>query len=461
MGNALYSGLIDVSFFAIFVSIDMNKSVYIKTWGCQMNFHQSEGIAGVLERAGFRITNSLTDADVILFNTCMVRQKAEEKVFGQLGNVEQLKSQKRVLFGIGGCIAQARGESLLRRFPVVDFLFGVAGLDNLPRLLLEVEEKGKRIAHLPSPYAIDEIPFRREGSIKAMVNITKGCSNSCSYCIVPHSRGPLHSREPEKILAEVRALADSGYKEVLLLGQNVDSYGRDRTEYGEFAELLAQVADVGIPRVRFTTSHPRDMTERVIQTIAEHESICNHIHLACQSGSDRVLSLMNRGYTRSDFLSIVNKARILVRGINITTDLIVGHPGETEGDFRATLELLDEGRFGAVFVAEYSPRPGTRSTRLADDVPIEAKNERLQEILIRQREITLEENHKRIGDRIEVLVDGRNRKGMSYGRSDDHRMVILDREVGAGTFVLAHIEAASAASLTGRVLMSAVTRGAS
>ena len=456
-----HSDLIDVSFFAIFVSIDMNKSVYIKTWGCQMNFHQSEGIAGVLERAGFRITNSLTDADVILFNTCMVRQKAEEKVFGQLGNVEQLKSQKRVLFGIGGCIAQARGESLLRRFPVVDFLFGVAGLDNLPRLLLEVEEKGKRIAHLPSPYAIDEIPFRREGSIKAMVNITKGCSNSCSYCIVPYSRGPLHSREPEKILAEVRALADNGYKEVLLLGQNVDSYGRDRTEYGGFADLLAQVADVGIPRVRFTTSHPRDMTETVIQTIAEHESICNHIHLACQSGSDRVLSLMNRGYTRSDFLSIVNKARRLVRGINITTDLIVGHPGETEGDFRATLELLDEGRFGTVFVAEYSPRPGTRSARLADDVPIEAKKKRLQEILIRQREITFEENYKRIGDKIEVLVDGRNRKGMSYGRSDDHRMVILDRDVGAGTFVLAHIEAASAASLTGSVLVSAATRGAS
>jgi len=424
-----------------------------------MNFHQSEGIAGVLERAGLRITDSLVDADVVLFNTCMVRQKAEEKVYGQLGNVEQLKYQKRVLFGIGGCIAQARGESLLRRFPVVDFLFGVAGLDNLPRLLLEIEGKGKRIAYLPSPLTIDELPFRREDSIRAMVNITKGCSNSCSYCIVPYSRGPLRSRKPEKILAEVRTLADSGYKEVLLLGQNVDSYGRDRPEYGGFAGLLAQVVGVGIPRVRFTSSHPRDMTEEVIQTIAEHKSICNHIHLACQSGSDRVLSLMNRGYTRSDFLSIVNKARTLVKGINITTDLIVGYPGETEEDFRATLELLKEGRFGTVFVAKYSPRPGTRSAELVDDVSIEVKNERLREILIRQREIALEENRKRIGDKIEVLVDGQNRQGVSYGRSDDHRMVILNRKVGMGTFVSVSIEAASAASLTGRVPVSAVTRG--
>ena len=438
----------------------MTKRLYIETWGCQMNRHQSEGIVGILEPAGYVLTSSLSEADVVVFNTCTVRQKAEEKVYGRIGAIAKLKEERRVLFGVGGCVAQVLGETLLKRFPVIDFLFGTTELSALPRILSQAEKRWQPIAHLPAPSGMEEIPHRRESTVTAMVTVTEGCSSFCSYCIVPYARGPLRSRPPDAILAEVRDLKQAGYREVLLLGQNVDSYGRDNPGYGDFSGLLREVAQIGIPRIRFTTSHPRDITPSVIEVITEHENVCNHLHLACQSGSDRILRAMHRGYTRETFLSIVGKARKMIEGINITTDLIVGYPGENEGDFCATMELIEAARFGSIFVAKYSPRAGTRSARLPDDVPAEVKDARLQEVLTRQREIALEENRKRIGDVVEVLVEGRTRNGAFYGRADDHRTVVLTGEAEIGAFVPVRIEAASAAASEGQVLVPAVARGA-
>jgi tRNA-2-methylthio-N6-dimethylallyladenosine synthase len=440
----------------------MKRRFYIETWGCQMNLHHSEGIAGILEQAGFCLTDSLADADVILFNTCAVRQKAEEKVYGRIGAIAELKKTKDVLFGVVGCMAQVYGETLAKRFPVIDFLFGTTQLSALPQLLRTAEANRTHTASFPAFSKAEEIPYRRESGVRAMVTITEGCSNFCSYCIVPYARGPLRSRPPENILAEVDALVEAGYKEVLLLGQNVDSYGRDRPGYGHFPELLRKVAKTGIPRIRFTTSHPRDMTPQVFEAVAQHANICPHVHLACQSGSDRILRAMNRGYTREEFLSLVKEARMFVDGLNVTTDLIVGYPGETERDFRDTMDLINTARFGAIFVAKYSPRPRTRSFALIDDVPKEVKEARLKEVLKREREIALEENNKRIGEIVEVLVEGRNRSGAFYGRAEDHRTVVItgEVEIEMGALQPVQVEAASAAALEGRALIPTTTRGA-
>ncbi len=437
----------------------MGKKAYIETWGCQMNVHQSERIAGLLARAGYEPTDDISTADLIVFNTCAVRQKAEEKVYGRIGEVMEQKRTRPVLFGFGGCIGQVRGEALLRRFPAIDFLFGTSDLNALPDLVARAAA-GARVVHLPPPRGTEELPVRRASRVTAMVTISEGCSNGCSYCIVPRARGPLRSRPPEYVLREVEEALAAGYKEVLLLGQNVDSYGRDRPEYGDFAALLEQVARLGVPRIRFTSSHPRDMTTRVLETVAAHRNVCNHIHLAVQSGSDRILREMNRGYTAGEFLDIVKRARELIPGINVTTDIIVGYPGETEADFRATIELIEEARFGTIFVAKYSPRPGTRSSRLPDDVPPEVKEARLQEVLTLSRRIGLEINQQFIGRTVEVLIEGRNRNGDPYGRTDDHRTVVLPgATVEAGEFAVVRITRATSAGLHGEPAVPLEVKG--
>ena len=441
--------------------IEMTKRLYVETWGCQMNIHQSEGIVGVLERDGFTLTKSLADADVAIFNTCMVRQKAEEKVYGRIGAVVEEKRKRDVLLGVGGCLGQVRGEDLLKRFKAIDFVFGSNDLAALPRILEETADtRHKRIAHLAPPVGIDEVPSRRQSPLTAMVTITQGCSNFCSYCVVPYARGPLRSRDPHEILREAEKATRDGYPEILLLGQNVDSYGTDRPQYGSFADLLERIADIGTPRIRFTSSHPKDMTPQVIEQIASHDNICNHIHLACQSGSDRILREMNRGYTRQGFLSILEGARSVVPEINITTDMIVGYPGETEEDFADSLELIRQARFGSIFVAMYSPRPRTRSALVADDVPQEVKNERLHEVLDLQREIALSQNRSRIGVQLEVLIEGKTRDGRAYGRTDDHRTVVIAGEGAIGEFVTVFIEDATTAALVGKRVNSMVSQGA-
>jgi len=424
-----------------------------------MNLHQSEGIAGVLRAAGFSPADSINDADVVLFNGCMVRQKAEDKLYGRIGAAMEEKRDRPVLLGVGGCLGQVRGESLVRRFPAIDFVFGSRGHGSMPALIEQVERGTEPFTSVDLPTMIEEVPFERAGAVSAMVTITEGCSNFCSYCIVPHARGPMRSRSAERILTEVGDLVESGYQEVLLLGQNVNAYGADLQGSGGFAELLGRVSGIGISRVRFTTSHPRDMTADVLETMARHDTVCNHLHLPCQSGSDRLLREMNRGYDRARYLEIVTSARELVQGINVTTDIIVGYPGETEADFAETMSLIDEARFGSIFVAAYSPRPLTRSAQVGDDVPGAIKADRLQQVLTRQRGIALEENERFVGREFEVLLEGETRDGRTYGRMADHRTVV----VGAGEvgdWVTVRVDAASASGLVGSNLVPERVKGA-
>ncbi|MBU0595542.1 tRNA (N6-isopentenyl adenosine(37)-C2)-methylthiotransferase MiaB [Candidatus Bipolaricaulota bacterium] len=424
-----------------------------------MNLHQSEGIAGVLLRAGYSLVDSINDADVVLFNGCMVRQKAEDKLYGRIGAAMEEKRARPMLLGIGGCLGQVRGESLLRRFPAIDFVFGSRGHGSLPGIIEQAECGQERLVSIDSPTGIEEIPFERAGAVTAMVTISEGCSNFCSYCIVPHARGPMRSRSSARILDEVGDLVACGYQEVLLLGQNVNAFGRDCPKEGGFAELLERVADTGIPRVRFTTSHPRDMTQDVLEAMAMHENVCNHLHLPCQSGSDRLLSVMNRGYDRARYIEVVGLARKTVKGINVTTDLIVGHPGETDADFAETMTLIDEVRFGSIFVAAYSPRPLTRSAQVEDDVPGATKADRLQQVLTRQRGIALEENERFVGRDVEVLLEGETRDGLVYGRTADHRTVVVD--TGAvGEWVTVRVDAATASGLAGSSLVPERVKGA-
>ncbi|UCF10333.1 MAG: tRNA (N6-isopentenyl adenosine(37)-C2)-methylthiotransferase MiaB [Candidatus Bipolaricaulota bacterium] len=413
-----------------------------------MNLHHSEGIGGILEANGYRIVDRLDDADIVVLNTCMVRQKAEEKALGRLGAIASEKARRDLLIGVGGCMPQVRGAPLLERLPAVDFLFGSTDFRALPELIASAVA-GRRPCHLPRPEGLASMPFRRAPGVRAMVTITEGCSSWCSYCVVPRARGPLRSRPPEDVLREVEAALGEGFAEILLLGQNVDSYGTDRREFGSFAQLLREVASRGPRRVRFTTSHPRDVTSELIEALADVDAVCNHIHLACQSGSDRILEAMNRGYTRTQFLDVVRRLRASVPGINITTDLIVGFPGETADDFARTFSLVEEAQFGAAYVAMYSPRPGTRSAAMKDDVPSDVKERRLHVVLERQREIAREQNERRIGETVEVLVEGASRHGGSFGRTADHRTAVVDARVAAGTMIPVRIEHASASALHG------------
>lgn len=417
-----------------------------------MNLHQSEGLAGVMARAGYTVVDRLEQADVVLFNGCMVRQKAEEKVYGRIGAVVEAKRRRDVTLGVGGCLGQVRAESLLQRFSAIDFVFGSSGHASVPGLVERARTEPERIAECGRPEMIDEVPCARRRPISAMVTITEGCSNFCSYCVVPHARGPMRSRAPEPILREIEEAMEGGALEVLLLGQNVNAYGTDRPEFGAFAELLRRVAETRIPRVRFTTSHPRDLTEDVIDVMASRANVCNHLHLPAQSGSDRILADMNRGYTVERYLSLVDAARERMGELNVTTDLIVGYPGETDEDFERTMDLIDRVRFGSVYVAKYSPRPLTRSARVEDDVPESVKGERLERVLGRQREIALEENERFVGREIVVLFESTARDGGFVGRAEDHRTVVA-RGGTIGAFAPVRIDGASAAGLSGSVLI--------
>ena len=428
----------------------MEKRVYIETWGCQMNLRQSEGMAGILAAAGYQIADSMEQADVVIFNGCMVRQMAEEKVFGRIGAVAEEKRKRTVLLGVGGCMGQIHGHALIKRVASIDFVFGSSGHHALPALIEQAQSQ--RIAELAEPVFDSSLAVRRNSAVTGMVTITEGCSNFCTYCIVPYARGPMRSRPRDLILKEVDALLEAGYKEVLLLGQNVNSYGTDQPSYGSFAELLTQVARTGIRRVRFTTSHPKDISEAIFRAMEREANVCHHLHLASQSGSDDVLRAMNRKYDSGHYVSMIDMGRDIMPDLNISTDIIVGFPGETGADFEATMELIERMRFGTVFVAKYSPRPMTRGADLVDDVPALVKEERLERVLSRQRVIAMEENSRFIGQDLEVLVEGVSRMGVLYGRADDHRTVMCQGDTELGEFVTVHVDGISVSSLSGGIL---------
>ena len=402
---------------------------FIETWGCQMNVHDTEKLAGSLRCLGYEVARNEEEADVIILNTCSVREKAEEKVFDRLGKLKPKNKAKGRLLGIAGCVAQQQGESIFARAPYVDFVLGTQSLVLLPSVLERVRTNGERVVEIgrhPENLDIPPEQIERVDGVKAFLTIMEGCDNFCSFCIVPFTRGRERCRRIEDIVKEAQTLAEEGFKEVQLLGQNVNSY-RDPVTGQSFAKLLDAVHGLsGIERLRFTSPHPKDFDRAVFERYRDLPKLCHHIHLPAQSGSDAVLERMRRGYTRKDYLDKVREARDLVPDMAISTDLIVGFCGETEEEFEETMSLIQSIMYDSIFSFKYSPRPHTLAYRqLPDDVPEEVKNKRLARLQQAQKRIQERRNADRVGDVVQVLVDGVSRKDANVlsGRTPHNRVV--------------------------------------
>jgi tRNA-2-methylthio-N6-dimethylallyladenosine synthase len=435
-------------------------TAFTRTWGCQMNEADSEALLGQLVEMGYTPAASEEEADVILLNTCAVRGTAAEHALGEVGRLKRLKAERPdVLLGVCGCLTQMPEtvEYLRAHAPHVDLVFGTHNLHDLPALLQRAYRDEQQTVDVweQAPETVEHLPTRRAPGVKAWVNVIYGCDKYCTYCIVPTTRGRERSRRPGDILAEVEQLAALGYREVTLLGQNVNSYGHDLGADYDFADLLRDVARVpGIRWIRYTTSHPRDFTRRMVETIAAEPKICEHFHLPVQSGSDKVLRWMNRGYTRAQYLELIRTVRELVPQASITTDIIVGFPRETEEDFRQTLELVEEVGFDNAFTFQYSPRPGTPAARWQDPVPPEVKKERLERLNALQYAISRRRNEALVGTTQEVLVEGGSRKDPDVltARTRTNRLVLVPRRPGAeNRFARARITAAQTWTLYGQL----------
>jgi tRNA-2-methylthio-N6-dimethylallyladenosine synthase len=402
------------------------KTFYLETFGCQMNAHDSEKVIGTLRQQGYRQVESEEDAGLILYNTCSIRDKAEQKVFHRLNDYKRLhKGGKR--FGVLGCVAQQEGEKIFERAPYVSLVSGSASYRKLPEMLTRLEAGETRITGLDDRQTDEtfETEFTaRQSPYRAYITIVEGCDKFCSYCVVPYTRGKERSRTSSSVLSEARRIADLGYTEIQLLGQNVNSY-RDPEGKRSFAELLAAVGQVeGIRRVRFTTSHPRDFTREIVEAIDTVPTLCDHVHLPVQSGSARVLKLMAREYTPEWYLERIAWVKAARRPISLSTDIIVGFPGETAGDFMQTMDLLGEVEYDCVFGFKYSARPNTPALIMIDSVPEAEKATRLQVLLDRQREIQRVNYAKHLGQVMEVMVEGQNpARGQIVGRSSQNKPV--------------------------------------
>ncbi|MBI2677601.1 MAG: tRNA (N6-isopentenyl adenosine(37)-C2)-methylthiotransferase MiaB [Candidatus Koribacter versatilis] len=402
------------------------KTFYLETFGCQMNVHDSEKVIGTLVSQGYRQVEEETAADLILYNTCSIRDKAEQKVFHRLQDYKKLFVEGK-RFGVLGCVAQQEGEKIFERAPYVSLVAGSASYHRLPELLVQIESGERRVTGLDDRQTEQtfETEFTaRSNPHRGYITIIEGCDKFCAYCVVPYTRGKERSRTSDSVLAEARAMADQGYTDIQLLGQNVNSY-RDPLGKKSFAELLTAVAEVtGIRRVRFTTSHPRDFTKDIVDAIESVPSLCDHVHLPVQSGSSRLLKAMLREYTREQYLDRIAWIKSAKRPISMTTDVIVGFPGETAEDFDESLALLEHVQYDGVFAFKYSPRPNTPALHLADPIPDEEKSLRLQALLERQREIQRVNYAKHVGQRLEVMVEGRNTpRGQIVGRSSQNKTV--------------------------------------
>jgi tRNA-2-methylthio-N6-dimethylallyladenosine synthase len=436
------------------------KKLYIQTYGCQMNQYDSERIAQVMARANYRLTDEPANADLILLNTCSVRDKAEQKVYSALGSWREIKQQKSsVIIGVGGCVAQQEGDRLLKRVAHLDLVFGTHNIHKLPEMIEQVQSAHARpieTAFYRDPSYMEDPNGRTQvQGAKAFVTIMQGCNKVCSFCIVPHVRGREVSRPSEKIIAEVKLLVAQGVKEVMLLGQNVNSYGKTSTAEIHFAELLHRINAIeGLSRIRFTTSHPQDLSAELIEAYATLDKVCEHLHLPVQSGSDSVLLRMRRGYTRSEYLDRIDRLRQRCPEVALSTDIIVGFPGETDDDFERTLELLGQVEYDEFYSFMYSPRTQTVSAKLYnDDVPEEKKKERLKQVQSVQQEISLRQNKQKIGRIEEILIDGHSRnKAQVMGRTRTNRIVnIIGRGNLIGEMVNARIIAATFNSLVGEL----------
>ena len=439
----------------------MQKRFYLETFGCQMNVVDSERIVTLLEERGYRAVDRADDADLILLNTCSIRDKAERKVYGHLGRFKPLKDANPTLvIGVGGCVAQQEGERLLEKVPYLDLVFGTHNVHRLPELVEGAVNGRLRRGHtefLDAETRRHLFPQRSGGdAVTRFITVMQGCDNFCAYCIVPHVRGREVSRSSVDVLAEVRQLAAAGVREVTLIGQNVNSYGAKEPGEPSFAALLHEVAKVeGIERLRFTTSHPKDISDELIAAFGSIPKLCHHLHLPVQSGADPVLAGMNRGYTREQYLDKVRRLREVCPDLRLTTDLIVGFPGETEADFAATLALVEEVRYADAFTFLFSPRPGTAAATLADETPAAVKQERFERLLAVQETISRETWADDVGRTVEVLVEGTSRRGEGqlFGRTTWNRIVNFQGEPElVGTVVPVRISRAYRNSQLGRLV---------
>ncbi len=441
---------------------DLKKKVYIRTFGCQMNVADSEQMAQVLA-ADYVLTDRPEEADLFLINTCAIRRKSEEKVRSLLGRLKGLKQRRpELILGVGGCVAQQEGEKLLKVAPHLDLVFGTRGIYRLPELVRRAAREQTVDVELSGCYPA--MPRREwpQGQVRALVTIMQGCNNFCSFCVVPYVRGPEFSREPADIEAEVRSFLAGGGKEVTLLGQNVNSYGRGLPKPVTFVELVRRLAALpGLARLRFATSHPKDLSDELIAAFGEVPVLCEHLHLPVQSGSNRILKAMNRRYTREHYLEKVAKLKQACPGLSLSTDLIVGFPGETERDFQDTLDLMREAGFDQSFSFKYSPRPNTRAASLPNQVPEPVKAERLRRLQAVQDDLTLAAHRRLLGQTREVLVEGCSKRSPDQlcGRLRTNQVVnFTGPPTLVGRLVMVEICEAHPHSLKGRWVEEAPAR---
>jgi tRNA-2-methylthio-N6-dimethylallyladenosine synthase len=437
----------------------MEKTFYLETFGCQMNAHDSEKVVGTLVQQGYTQVEVEEDAGLILYNTCSIRDKAEQKVFNRLNDYKKFAKQGKK-FGVLGCVAQQEGERIFERAPYVSLVSGSASYRKLPEMLVRLEAGERRITGLDDRKTEEtfETEFTaRINKHRGYITIIEGCDKFCAYCVVPYTRGKERSRTPDSVLAEARRMADEGYTEIQLLGQNVNSY-RDPAGKMSFAELLAAVGQIkGIRRVRFTTSHPRDFTRDIVEAIDAVPTLCDHVHLPVQSGASTTLARMAREYTREQYLERISWVQASKRRISLTTDVIVGFPGETEAEFGETLSLLDGVGYDGVFAFKYSPRPNTPAITMADSIAEDEKSRRLQVLLERQREIQRVNYASHVGEEMEVMVEGKNEaRGQCIGRSSQNKTVNFTTQQliqpANGSYVAVRITASHPNSLIGEAV---------
>lgn len=441
-------------------TLGQGKTYYIKTYGCQMNEHDTENIKAILESMGYKESTSLQNANVILLNTCSIRENAHNKAFGMLGRIKHLKEEKKdILVGLCGCMAQEEGvvKKIQEKYKFVNFVFGTHNLYDLPRVLNEAIKTNKQEIEVlaKEEKMIEDFPVKRVSKHKAYVNIIYGCDKFCTYCIVPYTRGSQRSRTKEDILKEVEELVQDGYQEVTLLGQNVNAYGKDLYEDYTLANLLEDVAKTHIPRVRFMTSHPWDFTDEMIDIMANYENIMPSIHLPVQSGSTKVLKQMGRRYTKDEYLTLFNKMKEKIPNVSISTDIIVGFPTETEEDFRETVDLVKQCKFDNAFSFVFSPREGTPACKFEDVSTLDEKNNRLYELNELLNDGFLESNKRLLGKTVKVLVDGVNKTNKSelFGYTETNKLVNFDGDKSLiGTIVEVEITDSKTWSLDGHLV---------
>ena len=431
---------------------------FINTYGCQMNIHDSEKIAGILEELGYTSCDSVENADVVVFNTCCIRETAEQKIYGHIGALKKLKRKNpNMIAVVCGCMSQQEGvaDKIKSSYPFVDIVLGTSNLNLLKQAIVNAQKKKKFYNVNFATYREEDFTQSRTSYPNAWVNINYGCNNFCTYCIVPYVRGRERSRPLDDILREVKQLLADGYREITLLGQNVNSYGHDLDDGVTFARLLREIGKFdGKFRVRFMTSHPKDLSQDVIDAIAEFPNICDNIHLPVQSGSNEILRQMNRRYTREDYFALIDKIRAKLPNVGITTDIMVGFPGETEQDFEDTLDLVKRVKYSSAFCFVYSRRLGTPAYSMDNQIPYAVKKDRITRLLSCQNEVTKEISQTMVGQRYEVLVEGANfrYKNTMCGRTESGRLVNFKcDESYVGKFVTVEIERASSATLWGSV----------